>query len=53
MAAALLRTAALYLAGEEKVEKFREPSKELVTTFLVELLKLTGREGKAEEQKGK
>lgn len=40
VAAALLKTAAVYLAGEEKVEKFREPSKELVT-FLVELLKLT------------
>lgn len=40
VAAALLRTAAVYLAGEEKVEKFREPSKELAT-FLVELLKLT------------
>lgn len=51
VAAALLRTAALYLAGEEKVEKFRKPSKELVTTFLVELLKLIGRERKTERNK--
>lgn len=51
VAAALLRTAGLYLAGEEKVEKFRKPSKELVTTFLVELLKLIGRERKTERNK--
>lgn len=51
VAAALLRTAALYLAGEEEVEKFRKPSKELVTTFLVELLKLIGRERKTERNK--
>lgn len=51
VAAALLRTAALYLAGEEKVEKFRKPSKELVTTFLVEPLKLIGRERKTERNK--
>lgn len=50
----LLRTAALYLAGEEKVGKFWKPSKELVTTFLVELLTLIGREtekNREEEQK--
>jgi len=46
VAAALLRTAALYLAGGEKVEKFRKPAKELVTAFLVELLKLIRRERK-------
>lgn len=57
VAAALLRTAALYLAGEEKVEKFRKPSKDLVTKFLVERLKLIHRERKekkrGEEQKRK
>lgn len=55
VAAALLRTAALYLAGGEKVEEFRKPSKELVTTFLVELLILIrrGRKKRGEEQKKK
>lgn len=43
VAAALLRTAALYLAGGEKAEKFRTPSKG-TSTFFVELLKLIGRE---------
>jgi len=56
VAAALLRTAALYLAGEDKVDKFREASKELVATFLVELLKLVSRKtekrNKKESEKG-
>lgn len=46
MSAVLLRTAALYLAGEDKGEKFWKASKKLVTTFLVELLKLIGRKEK-------
>lgn len=50
VAAALLRTAALYLAGGE-VEKLRKPSKKLVTTFPVELLKLVGRKRKTENRK--
>ena len=33
VAAALLRTAALYLAGEGKVDKLREASKGLVATW--------------------
>lgn len=54
VAAAPLRTAALYLAGEEKAEKSRKPSTEPAATFLRELLKLTGRERRTEEeQKGK
>lgn len=46
VAAALLITAALYLAGAEKEEKLRKPSKELVSTFLGELFKLRGRKRK-------
>lgn len=53
VAAALLRAAALYLAGEEKVEKFRKPSKELVATLLVLLLKLIGREGEKKRRRTK
>lgn len=51
VAAALLRTEALYLAGAEKVEKFRKLSKELVTTFPVELLRLIGKARKTERKK--
>lgn len=51
VAAALLRTAALYLAGEDKVDKFREASKELVATFLVELLKLVSRKTEKRNKK--
>jgi hypothetical protein len=48
VATALLRTVALYLAEEEKAEKFRKPSKE-PSTFLVELLMLIIRERKRTE----
>lgn len=51
VAAALLRTAALYLAGEDKVGKFREASKELAATFLVELLKLVSRKTEKRNKK--
>lgn len=51
VAAALLRTAALYLAGEDKVDKLREASKGLVATFLVELLKSVS--GKTEKRSEK
>lgn len=51
VAAALLRTAALYLAGEGKVDKLREASKGLVATFLVELLKSVS--GKTEKRSEK
>lgn len=50
VAAALLRTAALYLAGEGKEEKFREPSKE-PSTFLVELLKTISKERRKEHKR--
>lgn len=55
VAAALLRMAALYLAGEDKVDKLREASKGLVATFLVELLKSVSRKtkrSKKESEKG-
>ena len=51
VAAALLRTVALYLAGEGKVDKLREASKGLVATFLVELLKSVS--GKTEKRSEK
>lgn len=50
VAAAPLTTAALYLAGGEKAEKFPEPSTE-PSTVLVELLTLTGEERGQEEMK--
>lgn len=52
VAAALLSTAALYLAGGEKVENFRGPSKG-PSAFLMELLTLRRWKRKTEERNKK